>query len=65
LAGAIQHQKASMADGSIDLLLSLRLPGFGLLDFDQARAVANAGYDASKSEVRTWAATRPELGATA
>jgi len=65
LAGAIQHQKASMADGSIDLLLSLRLPGFGLLDFDQARAVANAGYDASKSEVRTWAATRPELRATA
>jgi len=59
LAGAIQNQNASLADGSLDLLLTLRLPGFGLLDFERSRVIADTGYEASKSEVRTWAATRP------
>ena len=65
LAGAIQNQNASLADGSIDLLLTLHLPGFGLLDFERSRVIAEAGYEASKPEIRTWAATRPELSVTA
>jgi len=65
LAGAIQHQKASLGDGSIDLLLSLRLPGLGLLDFERYREAADAGYAASKPTIDDWVATRPELGVTA
>ncbi len=65
LTGAVRNQKASMADGSIDLLLTLHLPGIGLLDFERSREVSDAGYAASKPTIDNWVATRPELGATA
>jgi len=64
LTGAVRNQKASMADGSIDLLLTLHLPGVGLLEFDRSREVADAGYEASKPTIDDWAAARPELGAS-
>ncbi len=63
LTGAVRNQKASMQDGSVDLLLTLHLPGVGLLEFDRSREVAHAGYEASKPNVIQWAAARPELGA--
>jgi predicted acylesterase/phospholipase RssA/CRP-like cAMP-binding protein len=62
LTGAVRNQKASMEDGSIDLLVSMHLPGIGLLDFGRSREVAEAGYQASISTVRQWAAARAELG---
>jgi NTE family protein len=65
LTGAVRNQKASMQDGSIDLLLTLHLPGVGLLEFDRSREVADAGYEASTPTIRQWAATRPELSVTA
>ncbi len=65
LTGAVRNQKASMADGSIDLLLTLHLPGIGLLDFERSREVADAGYGAAKPTIDDWVATRPELGITA
>jgi predicted acylesterase/phospholipase RssA/CRP-like cAMP-binding protein len=65
LTGAVRNQKASMQDGSIDLLLTLHLPGVGLLEFDRSHEVADAGYEASKPTIRQWAATRPELSVTA
>jgi len=65
LTGAVRNQKASMQDGSIDLLLTLHLPGVGLLEFDRSREVADAGYEASKPTIRQWATTRPELSVTA
>jgi predicted acylesterase/phospholipase RssA/CRP-like cAMP-binding protein len=64
LTGALRNQKASIADSSIDLLLTLHLPGIGLLEFDRSREVADAGYEASKTTVQNWAATRPELKVT-
>ena len=60
----LRNQKASIADSSIDLLLTLHLPGIGLLEFDRSREVADAGYEASKTTVQNWAATRPELKVT-
>ena len=65
LTGAVRDQKASVADGSIDLLLTLHLPGIGLLDFERSREVAAAGYAAAKSTIDNWVDTRPELGVTA
>lgn len=64
LTGAVRNQKASMIDGSIDLLLALHLPGIGLLDFEHCREVADAGYAAAKPAIDDWVATRPELGIT-
>ncbi len=61
LTGAVRNQKASMEDGSIDLVVAMHLPGIGLLDFERSREVADAGYEASKQTVREWAVTRPEL----
>ncbi len=65
LTGAVRNQKASIADGSIDLLLTLHLPGISLLDFERSREVADAGYGAAKRTIDDWVATRPELGVTA
>ena len=64
LTGAVRNQKASMEDGSIDLVVAMHLPGIGLLDFERSREVAEAGYEASKQTVTEWAATRAELGVT-
>lgn len=61
LTGAVRNQKASMEDGSIDLVVTMHLPGIGLLDFERSREVAGAGYDASVQTVSEWAATRSEL----
>ena len=62
LTGAVRNQKASMQDGSVDLLLTLHLPGVGLLEFDRSQEVADAGYEASKATIDHWVASRPELG---
>lgn len=65
LTGAVRNQQAALQDGTVDLLLSLHLPGIGLLEFDQVKAVAESGYEASIEAVREWAAGQPWLGATA
>ncbi len=61
LTGAVRNQKASMADGSIDLLVAMHLPGIGLLDFERSREVTEAGYEASVDIVTEWAAARTDL----
>jgi predicted acylesterase/phospholipase RssA len=63
LTGAVRNQKASMQDGSIDLLLTMHLPGVGLLDFDRTREVAAAGYESAAADVNAWAGSRTELDA--
>jgi predicted acylesterase/phospholipase RssA/CRP-like cAMP-binding protein len=64
LTGAVRNQKASMEDGSIDLVVAMHLPGIGLLDFERSREVAEAGYAASVQTVSEWATARSELGVT-
>ncbi|NND75565.1 MAG: cyclic nucleotide-binding domain-containing protein [Ilumatobacter sp.] len=61
LTGAVRNQQAALQDGTVDLLLSLHLPGVGLLDFDRVRPVADVGYEASIDAVREWAADQPWL----
>ena len=54
-----------MKDGSIDLLLTMHLPGVGLLDFGRGPEVAAIGYDSAAPDVQAWVETRAELGARA
>ena len=62
MTGSVRNQRESMEAGSVDLLVTLHLPGIGMLEFERTREVAEAGYAASKDTVAEWAATRTELG---
>ncbi len=64
MTGSVRHQRESMQAGSVDLLVTLHLPGIGMLEFERTREVAEAGYHASKETVAEWVSTRSELGAT-
>jgi len=55
LVGAVHNQRLSAAEGTIDLLLKLDLPGVGLLDFKRVHEVADRGYAASIDTVNEWA----------
>jgi predicted acylesterase/phospholipase RssA len=62
MTGSVRNQRESMQAGSVDLLVTMHLPGIGMLEFERTREVAEAGYEASKDRVAEWAATRTELG---
>ena len=62
MSGSVRHQRESMQAGSVDLVVTLHLPGIGMLEFERTREVAEVGYNASKDTVAEWAATRTELG---
>lgn len=62
MTGSVRNQRESMEAGSVDLLVTMHLPGIGMLEFERTREVAEAGYAASKDTVAEWAATRTELG---
>jgi predicted acylesterase/phospholipase RssA/CRP-like cAMP-binding protein len=55
LVGAVHNQRLSSAQGTIDLLVKLELPGVGLLDFKRVAEVADRGYAASIDTVTEWA----------
>jgi predicted acylesterase/phospholipase RssA/CRP-like cAMP-binding protein len=62
MTGSVRNQRESMEAGSVDLLVTMHLPGIGMLEFERTREVAEAGYEASKDQVAEWATTRTELG---
>ena len=62
MTGSVRNQRESMEAGSLDLLVTMHLPGIGMLEFERTREVAESGYAASKDTVAEWAATRTELG---
>ena len=62
MTGSVRNQRESMRGDAIDLLVTMHLPGIGMLEFERTREVAEAGYHASKDTVAEWAATRAELG---
>ena len=63
LTGSVRNQRTSMQDGAVDLVVTMHLPGVGLLDFERAREVAAMGYTSSSEEIAAWAADRADLGA--
>ena len=58
-SGAVHNQRLSSAEGAIDLLVKLDLPGVGLLDFKRvARGRATAATRSSIDTVAEWAAAQ-------
>jgi predicted acylesterase/phospholipase RssA len=55
LVGAVDNQRQAIADGALDLLVTLDLPGIGLLDFNRVAEVAAAGHRAASPTIETWA----------
>jgi predicted acylesterase/phospholipase RssA len=58
LTGSARAREAVRTEGLADLLLDVPLPGVALLDFDQVRPVAKAGYEHALPRIREWAATQ-------
>lgn len=63
LAGAVLNQRTAVKDGGVDLMISLHLPGIGLLEFERVEPAAAAGYEAARPLVSEWASQQPWLGA--
>jgi hypothetical protein len=55
LVGAVNNQRQAIADGALDLLVTLELPGIGLLDFNRVAEVATAGHRAAAATIEEWA----------
>jgi predicted acylesterase/phospholipase RssA/CRP-like cAMP-binding protein len=58
IAGSVREQSRMLDRGDVDLYLDLDLRGVSLLDFDNARPVAQAGYDAAMPQLEAWLETR-------
>jgi predicted acylesterase/phospholipase RssA/CRP-like cAMP-binding protein len=55
LVGAVHNQRLATADGAVDLLITLDLPGIGLLDFARVAEVAALGHASSAPTIAAWA----------
>ena len=55
LAGSSRERELAVAEGHCDLYLRLELPRCGLLDFNAADRLAEAGYQAAAPRARQWA----------
>jgi predicted acylesterase/phospholipase RssA/CRP-like cAMP-binding protein len=56
IVSAMRDRNTHVRDGLADLYLDLDLRGHGLLDFDDAAAIAEAGYEAAKPRIDAWLA---------
>jgi predicted acylesterase/phospholipase RssA/CRP-like cAMP-binding protein len=54
LTGAVHHQREAL-QRDVDLLITMNLPGVGLLEFERTRDVAKIGYDSAKVAIDEWA----------
>jgi predicted acylesterase/phospholipase RssA/CRP-like cAMP-binding protein len=59
LAGSVRNQRDVLSGQLVDLLVSMHLPGIGLLEFERTREVAAKGYDAALPVVEEWSRNRP------
>jgi predicted acylesterase/phospholipase RssA len=64
LTGAVHNQREALRGGTVDLLLTMNLPGVGLLEFERTRDVARIGYDSAKVAVDEWAAQQSWMKVT-
>jgi predicted acylesterase/phospholipase RssA len=62
LAGSVRNQRDVLSGQMIDLLVSMRLPGIGLLEFERTREVAAKGYDSALPVISEWSRDRPWVG---
>ncbi|MFP5330884.1 MAG: patatin-like phospholipase family protein, partial [Acidimicrobiia bacterium] len=59
IAGSVREQNRHIDSGIIDLYLDLDLRGISLLDFENVRPVAAAGYEAAMPKLEAWLASQP------
>jgi predicted acylesterase/phospholipase RssA/CRP-like cAMP-binding protein len=58
IVSAMRDRNTLVRAGLADLYLDLDLRGHGLLDFDDASAIAETGYEAAKPRIDAWLADR-------
>jgi hypothetical protein len=56
IVSAMRDRNTHVRDGLADLYLDLDLRGHGLLDFDDAAAIAQTGYETAKPRIAAWLA---------
>lgn len=61
IAGSEQTRSACLADGTIDLYLSIHVTGVGLLEFDKLEQVVDDGYRAAAPQIEEWLHRPDEL----
>lgn len=59
IAGSVREQNRHIDSGIVDLYLDLDLRGISLLDFENVRPVAAAGYEAAMPKLEAWLASQP------
>lgn len=55
ITGSVRNQHEALRGDTVDLLISMDLPGVGLLEFERTRDVASIGYESTKDQVIEWA----------
>jgi predicted acylesterase/phospholipase RssA len=58
IVGSVRDQQRMLDRGDVDLYLDLDLRGVSLLDFDNARPVIQAGYEAAMPQLEAWLESR-------
>lgn len=54
ITASMRERDAAIREGTIDLYLDLDMRGISLLDFEQAKRVIRAGYEASAPRIEAW-----------
>lgn len=54
ITASVRSRGRSLDRGDVDLYLDLDLRGISLLDFDNVRPVAQAGYEAAMPRLEAW-----------
>jgi len=54
IAASVQERDRQVREERADLYLQMPLRGIGLLEFERAREVADAGYTAAESAIKAW-----------
>lgn len=57
ITASVNRREQILGDGTIDCYLDLDMRGVGLLDFDEVRSVADAGYEAAMPRLEAWLAS--------
>lgn len=59
IAASVRERDRQVRENRADLYLQMPLRGIGLLEFERAREVADAGYAAAESAIKTWWSEHP------
>ena len=61
ITASVRERQRTVERGDIDLYLDLDLRGISLLDFDNVRPVAEAGYEAAMPRLEAWLTAQEQV----